>query len=100
MQYLIDTHVFLWFVSNAKELRQTARTIIEDGHNEIFISIVSLWEIAIKTTIGKLALQMPFSELEQKLLADGFQMLPISFNQMVAYTQLPLHHRDPHLTGC
>ena len=48
MQYLIDTHVFLWFVSNAKELSPTARTLIEDGQNEIFISIASLWEISTK----------------------------------------------------
>ena len=42
MQYLIDTHVFLWFVGNAKELSKTAKTLIEDGQNEIFISIASL----------------------------------------------------------
>ena len=54
MQYLIDTHVFLWFVSNAKELSQTAKTLIEDGQNEIHISIASLWEISIKTALGKL----------------------------------------------
>ncbi len=47
MRYLIDTHVFLWFVSNAKELSQTARTLIEDGQNETFISIARLWEISI-----------------------------------------------------
>jgi PIN domain nuclease of toxin-antitoxin system len=47
MWYLIDTHVFLWFVSNAKELSQAARTLIEDGQNEIFISIASLWKISI-----------------------------------------------------
>ncbi len=46
---VIDTHVFLWFVSNAKELSQTARNLIEDGQNEIFLSIASLWEISIKT---------------------------------------------------
>jgi PIN domain nuclease of toxin-antitoxin system len=42
MQYLIDTHVFLWFVSNAKELSQTAKNLVEDGNNEIFLSIASL----------------------------------------------------------
>jgi len=56
MRYLIDTHVFLWFVSNAKERSQAARTLIEDGQNEIFISIASLWEISIKTALGKLTI--------------------------------------------
>lgn len=56
MQYLIDTHVFLWFVGNAKGLSKTAKTLIEDGQNEIFISIASLWEISIKTALGKLAI--------------------------------------------
>lgn len=45
MRYLIDTHVFLWFVSDAKNLSRTAKTLIEDSQNEIFISIASLWEI-------------------------------------------------------
>jgi PIN domain nuclease of toxin-antitoxin system len=57
VQYLIDTHIFLWFVSNAKELSQTARTLIEDGNNEIFISIAALWEISIKTALGKLTIK-------------------------------------------
>lgn len=57
MQYLIDTHIFLWFVSNSKELSQTAGTLIEDGNNEIFISIAGLWEISIKNSLGKLKIK-------------------------------------------
>jgi PIN domain nuclease of toxin-antitoxin system len=51
MQYLVDTHVFLWFISDSKELSQTAKTLIEDGRNEIYLSIASLWEISIKTAL-------------------------------------------------
>jgi len=54
MRYLIDTHAFLWFSSGSIELSQKAKEIILDKDNEILISIASLWEISIKTSIGKL----------------------------------------------
>ena len=95
MQYLIDTHVFLWFVSNAKELRQTARTIIEDGHNEIFISIASLWEISIKTALEKLTINGKYETVIDDVTDNSIQILPINFAHTVEQNRLPFHHRDP-----
>ncbi len=95
MQYLIDTHVFLWFVSQSKELSPTARTLIEDGQNEIFISIASLWEISIKTAIGKLTVNGKYETVIDDVNDNSMQILPINFAHTVEQNRLPFHHRDP-----
>ena len=95
MQYLIDTHVFLWFVSNAKELSQTAKTLIEDGQNEIHISIASLWEISIKTALGKLTINGNYESVIADVNDNAIQILPVNFTHTVEQNRLPFHHRDP-----
>jgi len=95
MQYLIDTHVFLWFVSQAKELSPTAKTLIEDGQNEIFISIASLWEISIKTALGKLIIYGNYETVIDDVNDNSIQILPINFAHTVEQNRLPFHHRDP-----
>ena len=95
MQYLIDTHVFLWFISNAKELSQTAKTLIEDGNNTIFLSIASLWEISIKTALGKLAIKGNYESVIDDVTENSIQILPINFAHTVEQNHLPFHHRDP-----
>ncbi len=95
MQYLIDTHVFLWFVSQAKELSLTAKTLIEDGRNEIFISIASLWEISIKTALGKLTINGKYETVIDDVNDNSIQILPINFAHTVEHNRLPFHHRDP-----
>jgi PIN domain nuclease of toxin-antitoxin system len=95
MQYLIDTHVFLWFVSNSKELSQPAKTLIEDGNNEIFLSIASLWEISIKTALGKLAINGNYDSVIDDVTDNSIQILPINFAHTAEQNRLPFHHRDP-----
>ncbi len=95
MQYLIDTHVFLWFVSNAKELSQKSKTLIEDGNNEIFISIASLWEISIKNALGKLSINGKYKSVIDDVNDNNFEILPIKFAHTVKQNHLPFHHRDP-----
>lgn len=95
MQYLIDTHVFLWFVSNAKELSKIAKTTIENGNNEIFISIASLWEISIKTALRKLTIKGDYESVIDDLNDNWIQILPINFAHTVEQNRLPFHHRDP-----
>jgi PIN domain nuclease of toxin-antitoxin system len=63
MRFLIDTHVFLWFINGDTRLSQTVRTAIEEEENDVLLSIASVWEIAIKNSIGKLGLTKPFAEL-------------------------------------
>ncbi len=95
MQYLIDTHVFLWFVSNAKELSQTAKTLLEDENNEIFLSIASLWEISIKTALGKLTINGTYESVIDDVTDNSIQILPINFAHTVEQNCQPFHHRDP-----
>ncbi len=95
MQYLIDPHVFLWFVGNAKELSKTAKNLIEDEKNEIFISIASLWEISIKTALGKLTIKGNYESVIDDVTDNSIQILPVNFAHTVEQNRLPFHHRDP-----
>lgn len=95
MQYLIDTHVFLWFVGNSKELTQTAKNLIEDEYSEIFISIAGLWEISIKTVVGKLIIKGKYETVIDDVNDNSIQILPINFAHTVEQNRLPFHDRDP-----
>ena len=95
MQILLDTHTYLWFINGDKQLSEKAKKIITDNGNEIFVSIVSLWEISIKLKTDKLKLDFSFSSLREKLNKDGFKILPVSFSDTETILSLPLHHRDP-----
>ncbi|WP_449418477.1 type II toxin-antitoxin system VapC family toxin [Phormidium nigroviride] len=91
---LLDTHAFIWFVSNDANLPVSTRDKIESAE-EVFLSIASLWEMAIKLNIGKLPLQGTFEEIEPQLIAAGITILPVTFTDTVQVRYLPLHHRDP-----
>lgn len=96
MKLLLDTHVFLWFIMGSSNLTPQARALIEDDKNRKFISVASLWEIAIKSSIGKLSLSAPFDQLiPQQLSLNGFELLPIEIAHLATVTTLPFHHRDP-----
>jgi PIN domain nuclease of toxin-antitoxin system len=96
MRLLLDTHAFLWFVMGSPNLSHVARTLIEDEANERFMSVASLWEMAIKSSIGKLTLSAPFDVLvPQQLAVNGVELLDISVDHASAVSTLPFHHRDP-----
>jgi len=96
MKLLLDTHIFLWFIAGDLKLSLTARTLIEDSANEKFVSAVSLWEIAIKHSIGKLDLSDDFDVLFPKQLEmNGFEMLAVKIEHLSNLISLPFHHRDP-----
>jgi PIN domain nuclease of toxin-antitoxin system len=95
MKILLDTHTFLWFLSGASELSQQARISIENPKYEKYISIASFWEIAIKNSLGKLILEVPFAELKIEAMRNNFQILPITFDDTLQLCTLPFHHRDP-----
>lgn len=69
MKLLLDTHTFLWFIDGNPQLSILARTLIEDGDNDVFLSVGSLWEMAIKVSLGKLSLSQPFETLMPAQLA-------------------------------
>ncbi len=95
MKNLLDTHTFIWFLEDNKNLSPTAIGYIEDSKAENYISIVSLWEIAIKISIGKLEIKIPFEKLEDYILANNFQILSISFYDLIKLSDLLFHHREP-----
>ena len=96
MNLLLDTHALLWFISGESKLSENARRLIEDATNDKFVSIASLWEIAIKVSIGKMPLTGTFDDLfPQQLKINGFGLLPISVEHVSILTSLPFHHRDP-----
>ncbi len=96
MRYFLDTNALLWFLANDKKLSHRARQLIESSSNESCLSIVSLWEIAIKTALGKLDLAEPFEQMFPKQLQlNRIEVLDITVDNLVKLTILPFHHRDP-----
>ena len=96
MRLLLDTHAFLWFVIGDTRLSGKAQALIEDESNQRFFSVASLWEIAIKVSIGRLTLSAPFDDIfPSQLVKNGIDLLGITIAHTSALTSLPYHHRDP-----
>jgi len=93
VRLLLDTHILLWWQSDDPALPARANMLIAAPANEIFASAISLWEIAIKTHLGKL--RAAVNEVCAAALDDGFEWLPFSVEHALAVAQLPEHHRDP-----
>ena len=92
MRYLLDTHIILWWFSNPELINLQARAIIKDKSNIIFISAASCWEMAIKSSIGRLNLPQQLLTL---MTQENFQLLPILPEETLAISDLPLIHSDP-----
>jgi PIN domain nuclease of toxin-antitoxin system len=95
MDLLIDTHSLIWFFNGDKQLSPKAKTLIEDTKNKKYVSIASIWEIAIKIGLEKLHFDGDTNEVAELVEQNGFQILPISVSHTVKYESLPLIHRDP-----
>ena len=96
MRLLLDTHAFLWFIMGSANLSVNARALIENAAEERLLSVASLWEIAIKTSLGKLTLSAPFDELiPAQLKLNGIDVLNIKVDHLSTLITLPFHHRDP-----
>lgn len=91
---LLDTHVLLWFLNDDPRLPTSVKSQIEDSDG-VFVSIVSLWEIAIKRSINKLTLKFDFQDLPSFLDELEIRVLTLVFEDIKRYVALPLHHRDP-----
>lgn len=96
MRALLDTHAFLWWNTDAPDLTPEARNFIADGRNEIFLSAASAWEIAIKTSRGKLSLPArPDRYVAERLVMHRFTALPVEISHALHVAALPDLHRDP-----
>jgi PIN domain nuclease of toxin-antitoxin system len=95
MAYLIDTHAFLWFVFDDPRLSARAEAVLADA-GSVVISAVTLWEIAVKLSIDKLRLGMPYPEfLDLSVTSREVEVLGVELPHLVEYADLPMHHRDP-----
>ena len=92
MRILLDTHLLLWWLGNAPGLSEPARLLISEPENTVFVSAVSLWEIWLKESLGKLRLPADF---ETRMAAESFESLPLSAKHARQVALLPWHHRDP-----
>lgn len=95
MNYIIDTHILLCYVAGDDRIASKTKRIIEVESNMIYISNASLWEIAIKVSIGKLKLKGSLSDLHAFLVAKGFVLLDFDYNDLETLLTLPFHHQDP-----
>lgn len=95
MQYLLDTHTFLWFLNGDSQLSEQARVNIENPQNFNFISIASIWEISIKLSLGKLSLDLTLEELVKEIIKNNFEILPINIDHILQLSKLENHHKDP-----
>ena len=96
MKLLLDTHTFLWFIMGNTKLSNNTRKLMEDTGNEKLLSVVSIWEMAIKANLGKLSFAEPFEVLiPQQLKLNGIELLNIKTEHAAIIMTLPFHHRDP-----
>jgi PIN domain nuclease of toxin-antitoxin system len=96
VRLLLDTHTFLWFIGGNPCLSGYARQLIEDTGNESVLSIASLWEMSIKTSIGKLRLNITFQEMvRDHINGNAMNLLPISPEHLDILRSLAFHHKDP-----
>ena len=96
MNLLLDTHALLWFLTDSPSLSKTARELIEDAGNAVFVSPASYWEIAIKISLGKYRLPEPLAFfMDRELLENDLTILPISTRHADCVSGVPFHQRDP-----
>jgi PIN domain nuclease of toxin-antitoxin system len=95
VKYLLDTHVFLWIADAPEKLSRKASEIIRNPDNQIFLSIATPWELAIKSKNGKLDAAGLLRDLEAGVFEGDLEILPVSVSQVIRAGSLPLHHRDP-----
>lgn len=95
MRLLLDTHVALWALSDDPRLSQRARALIADPANDVLVSAVSLWEIAIKHALGRGDMPISGDQALDWFRQAGYALLPIAPDHAAAVEHLPDHHRDP-----
>lgn len=96
MKLLLDSHAFIWWSSEPEKLSSQARASCEDKSNVLILSVASVWEMQIKTQLGKLELDAPLRTLvENQERTNNMQILPVTIEHVLALDTLPLHHKDP-----
>ena len=95
MDLLLDTHVFLWYITGDEQLPDKIVRTINNSSNRCYVSIASIWEIAIKLSLDRLVIEGGFETIEDFLDNNDFEILPIDLDDTKALLKLEFHHRDP-----
>lgn len=95
MNYLLDTHVLIWYLDGDKRLSDESVAIIDNTANKVYVSIVALWKIAIKISLGELKISIPFEDLKEVLEQRSFDILELNFSDLLNLQKLVFHHSDP-----
>ena len=95
MRLLVDTHAFLWFLAGDRRLSAAARRAIEEADGEWWLSAASVWELSIKSSLGRLTLPAPADEYIADKVRQGLHVLSVDWPHAAAVERLPFHHRDP-----
>lgn len=92
MNLLLDTHIFLWALSNTDKLSSETIKLIQNEDNIVFVSVATLWELQIKKSLGKIKLPKLF---EESIPQYGYEILNVNLNHVSKLNNLPMIHRDP-----
>lgn len=96
MRYILDTHVFLWWITDDGRMSAGARALIRDGRNDLYFSAASAWEIAIKAGLDRIRLPERADRfIPEQLRVNAIRPMAINLSHALAVEGLPLHHRDP-----
>ena len=96
MKLLLDTHAFIWWDGGSRDFPPNILDICSSPKNSVYLSLASIWEIQIKTQLGKLSLRRPlFDVLTEQQQQNGIKLLPIELEDILSLAALPFHHRDP-----
>lgn len=96
MIILLDTHAFIWWDSEPSRLSPYILSLLQDPTHHVLLSVASVWEIQIKSQLGKLELSLPLAEvIEKQRHTNHIAILPVTLEHVLALQDLPLHHKDP-----
>ena len=95
MRYLLDTHTFLWLATDDPQVTPVVRAIFLDSEHECFLSAASVWEMAIKSSLGRLSLAVGLEHLVRGGVDRGVRLLDVTAGHAYHIERLPFHHRDP-----
>ena len=91
---LLDTQLLIWMAVAPEQLPSTLIPDLEDRQQRFFVSVISLWEVAIKRSLNRPDFQLDAAELRQQLQREGFEELPIRAEHCLAVQNMPWHHKD------
>lgn len=96
MRHLLDAHTLIWSLDDPNRLGARARAVLQDPANDLTVSVGTIWELSIKTGLGKLSLSLPYRQWMDRAFADlGITVSPITLEFTEKQMALPFHHRDP-----